>query len=367
MQEATRLTLAGDAAGAAALLQRALSTREFTGTDERAEAVEETVSSAVDAASLPTDLFLDGHFAHHDMKIDYKLFIPARAAGRPAPLLLMLHGCSQSADSFATSTRMNEIAEAAGMLVLYPTQSSSANANKCWNWFEPDHQRRGAGEPEILSALTRHVIDSQAIDPGQVFVAGFSAGAAMALILAEQYSDLYCAVGEHSGLPTGAASSNREAFSLMLGHAAGDTNSTAQTTGSTDTHRDSNIECHTPLIVFHGSQDRVVSVMNAERIIANWLNREMQRDEQLHWMPLPLAQSTADGHHCVVTTYVAESQPDRTGCEYWQLSEGGHGWSGGSPQGSFTEQNGPDASAEMVRFFLECVSAGAISRRQQSR
>lgn len=357
MHEATRLTLAGDAAGAAALFQEAMSGQQSATSDTATvDPVAETGPSAENATEAPdiaAASFTDGVFSHHDTELKYKLFVPARKPEEPAPLLLMLHGCSQNAGDFAASTQMNDIAQASGMVVLYPSQTSSANPNKCWNWFEPAHQLRGSGEPDALSALTLHIMETQSIDPQQVFVAGFSAGGAMALILAEQYPELYSAVGVHSGLPTGVASTNMEAFSMMQGNSLAESKSTEQDDESTDAQLAQHADVHTPLIVFHGSQDRFVNVANAERIIANWLSREATRTVPVNWMPLSLAHNTATGHHCMVTTYVDEANPDITGCEYWQLSEGGHGWSGGSPGGSYTEQNGPDASTEMVRFFLE--------------
>ncbi len=353
MREATRLTLAGDAAGAAALFQTALSGQQPDATDTvTVIATNDTghfVQDSTKAAGMDSAAFIDGAYSHHGTKLNYKLFNPGRENKDPAPLLLMLHGCSQNAKDFAASTRMNAIAQASGMYVLYPTQSTSANPNRCWNWFEPAHQLRGSGEPDALSALTLHIMESQPIDPQRVFVAGFSAGGAMALILAEQYPELYAAVGVHSGVPSGAASSNMDALRVMQRASTGDTNSTEH-----PAQRKKVGDIHTPLIVFHGSQDRTVNVANADRIILNWLAREQTRTVPIHWMPLPLTHTTATGRHCIVTTYVAEEQPERTGCEYWQLSQGGHGWSGGSSSGSYTDQNGPDASVEIVRFFLEC-------------
>ncbi len=375
MQEATRLTLAGDTAGAAALLQAALSGQQSEPTASSsvnpAKDTRHFVLDSAQAAGIPAGSFTDGLYLHHDTELHYKLFVPTREHQEPAPLLLMLHGCSQTTQDFAVGTRMNDIAQASGMIVIYPAQSTTANPNKCWNWFEPAHQFRGGGEPEALSALTLHVMESQPVDPKRVYVAGFSAGGSMALILAEQYPELYAAVGVHSGLPTGAASSNMDAFRLMQGASTGNTGSTTHAggdtvnpsgqeslTGSGHAAQTRNADdIHTPLIVFHGSQDRFVNTANADRIIANWLVREKTRTVPTNWLPLSLPHNTATGRHFIVTTYAAEEQPERTGCEYWQLSEGGHGWSGGSSSGSHTEQNGPDASAEMVRFFLECESA----------
>ncbi len=375
MHEATRLTLAGDAAGAAALFQEVLAGQQPEKTETEtvvpAADTEHFVQDSTMAAEMPASSFTDGVHSHLGTELNYKLFIPTRLNNEPAPLLLMLHGCSQNAQDFATSTRMNDIAQVSGMYVLYPAQSSSANPNKCWNWFEPAHQLRGSGEPEALSALTQHIMENQPIDSQRVFVAGFSAGGAMALIMAEQYPELYTAAGVHSGLPTGAASSNMEAFRVMQGASTDNTNSTehpdmatvnpSDQDSSTDSDQPAQIrktgDIHTPLIVFQGSQDRFVNAANADRIVANWLAREKTRTVPIYWMPLSLTHNTATGHHCIVTTYAAEEQPERTGCEYWLLTEGGHGWSGGNSSSSHTEQKGPDASAEMVRFFLECESA----------
>lgn len=368
MYEATRLTLTGDAAGAAAMFQAALSGQQ---PDERDTVIvtPPTGDDDSDPASTPSALaasFNEAVFSHDGAELPYKLFIPARQNDDPAPLLLMLHGCGQDAQDFATGTRMNEIAQASGMMVLYPTQSASANPNRCWNWFEPEHQHRGGGEPAALSALTRHILQTQSIDPQRLFVAGFSAGGSMALILTEQYPELFAAAGVHSCLPTGAASSAMDAFRLMQ-NATIETPDTSGEPSSETRKADSSSSKETPdsspnppvqffpLIVFHGSLDRTVNRANAERIIINWLAREKSRKGSPRWRPLSLPHTTASGCHCTVTTYVAEDQPDRSGCEYWQLSQGSHHWAGGSPDGSYTDKNGPDASSEMVRFFLECL------------
>lgn len=295
--------------------------------------------------AVPKSTFIDGVYSLDELSLPYKLFVPERASGNPAPLLLMLHGCGQNAEDFSTGTRMNAIAQAAGMYVLYPTQPSSANANKCWNWFVPLHQVRDSGEPAALSALTRTIMGSHAIDPQQVFVAGLSAGGAMAIILAEQYPELFTAVGVHSGLPSGAATSMMEAFSLMQ-------NATPVQPEPVTSGPDSEKHHHTPMIVFHGDQDRTVHCANAERIIWNWLEREAARTGTLDWQPTSLTHVSDAGRQSIVTTYESGALPGRTGCEYWQLIDAGHTWSGGSANGSYTDTQGPNASEQMVRFFL---------------
>ena len=140
--------------------------------------------------------------------LNYKLFKPIIVDGSTAPLVVMLHGCTQDAQDFAAGTRMNALPKKHGLFVLYPSQPATANSNLCWNWYESAHQQRGSGEPALLSALTLEVLDNHPVDRDRVFIAGFCAGGAMALIMAEQYPELFAAVGVHSGLPTGAASTN---------------------------------------------------------------------------------------------------------------------------------------------------------------
>lgn len=315
---------------------------------------------------VPEPSFVDEVYRHDGSSLNYKLYVPLRENEQPAPLLLMLHGCGQDAQDFATGTRMNAIAQASGMYVIYPNQSSSANANRCWNWFDPSHQSRDSGEPATLSALTRQIMDSHPIDPDRVFVAGLSAGGAMALILAEQYPELYTAVGVHSGLPTGAASSMMQAFSLMQNSSAVDPTAAAanddmagsaqEKPGQQDqraTNSQTDSDNHTPLIVFHGDRDRAVASANAHRIVANWLARESDRMGVKDWETRSQTHTTDHGRSSVVSCFVSTEKPELTGCEYWQLGEAGHNWSGGNSDGSYTDAHGPDASAEMVRFFLE--------------
>lgn len=261
----------------------------------------------------------------------YKLFRPEGVAA-PAGLVVMLHGCSQNPDDFAAGTRMNMVAARENLLVAYPEQPRSANPSGCWNWFEPKDQVRGQGEPAFIAGVTREVIDHYAVPAGRVFVAGLSAGGAMAAIMAETYPDLYAAAGIHSGLSYRAATSMPAAFSAMSG------------TGRASVDERSPLVVGVPVIVFHGDADRTVDHRNADAIVARFIAHEAGLR--------PVSErGTAGGQSYEKTVGRDASGAGRF--ENWTLHGGGHAWSGGSREGSYADPAGPDASAEMVRFFLQ--------------
>jgi poly(hydroxyalkanoate) depolymerase family esterase len=272
---------------------------------------------------------------------DYRLFIPAHRPNAPMPLLLMLHGCKQNPDDFAAGTRMNEFAERHGFAVAYPAQTARANGASCWNWFEKRDQQRGGGEPEILAGIVREVSARHPIDPHRVFVAGLSAGAAMAVILGETYPELFAGVGVHSGLPYGAASDVATAFSAMRGgmsrwpaHAPD-----AAPSGGKGV----------PTIVFHGDVDTTVAPSNGDSVAARAAGG-MGLSK-----PVAMAAAQPAGGSQTVRAHTATVYADRDGnprVEHWVVHGAAHAWSGGSARGSYTDAKGPDASAEMVRFFL---------------
>jgi poly(hydroxyalkanoate) depolymerase family esterase len=261
----------------------------------------------------------------------FKLFIPPQAAaGTPLPLVVMLHGCTQDPDDFAAGTRMNALAEAQGFFVLYPAQAPRSNSHKCWNWFAPGDQRRGAGEPALLAGMARHVMQAHAIDPDRVYVAGLSAGGAMAAILAREYGDLFAAAGIHSGLPAGAARDVGSAFNVMKSGAAATPTRSA------------------PLIVFHGDADGTVAARNGDAVIESVL-AALPRGARTE------GAGTAGGRAFRHTVWRAvDAAADAPSlAEQWRISGAGHAWSGGSASGSYADAAGPDASREMLRFFLE--------------
>jgi poly(hydroxyalkanoate) depolymerase family esterase len=274
-----------------------------------------TMPDASDAERFGAGRFdFDGH-VHH-----YKLFVPSGFGARPLPLIVMLHGCTQDPDDFARGTRMNALAQARGARVLYPAQAPGSNPSRCWNWFQPGDQQRGAGEPAWLSALTRHVIAHHPVDPRRVHVAGLSAGGAMAAILGQEYPDLFASIGVHSGLAPGAARDVASAFAAMR-------RAPAATCGPAST----------PAIVFHGDEDRTVDPRNGEALLGTAGTRTRASGES--------------GRR--YTRTVVTDPAGRVRAEHWLVHGAGHAWSGGSAEGSYTDARGPDASREMLRFFDE--------------
>ncbi|GAC1305535.1 MAG: PHB depolymerase family esterase [Steroidobacteraceae bacterium] len=293
-------------------------------------------SAGAGARALPGQ-FVERSYSNAAGARRYKLYVPRKCPKQPMPLLVMLHGCTQNPDDFAAGTRMNELAERYAFLVAYPAQSANANGSHCWNWFNVGDQARDLGEPSILAGITREVASNHRVDEQRIFVAGLSAGAAMAVILGATYPDLFAGVGAHSGLPYRAANDMSSAFAAMRSGSR----SCASTPRVAPTHAP-------PTIVFHGDHDMTVHVDNGSQIVAQALTQTQAQTQGLQ--KSVQRQVSANGRHCTVTTY--RDSVLRPCIEHWVLHGAGHAWSGGSPNGSFIDEKGPDGSAEMVRFFL---------------
>ena len=248
----------------------------------------------------------------------------------------MLHGCTQSPDDFAAGTRMNELAERDGFLVVYPAQSTSANGSKCWNWFRPADQGRDRGEPALIAGLTVDIASHYRVDPQRIFVAGLSAGAAMAVVLGAAYPELYAAIGAHSGLAYGAAHDTSSAFHVMHNGSPAHNGHPPSPQALAST---------LPTIVFHGDRDSTVNVRNGMDIIEQVTRKTAN--------PAHLRVSTEQGVAPSGATFTRTAYTDgtRSLAEHWLLHGAGHAWSGGSARGSYTDPRGPDASSEMIRFF----------------
>ena len=281
------------------------------------------------AAGLPGHV-VDASYTNDAGTRSYKLYVPATYTEDPGPLLVMLHGCTQNPDDFALGTGMNALAEECGCLVAYPAQSQQANPSRCWNWFNAFDQQHGQGEPSIIAGLTRDIMARYAVDPKQVYVAGLSAGGAMAAILGTLYPDLYAAVGVHSGLPFAAAHDLASAVAAMK--------------GDFRRHHGSMRAPGRPLpiIVFHGDRDTTVHPANGDELI------QRRRRHPAEAVDIEPGQ-VPHGH---AYTRTLHRRPDGSiHAEHWVVHGSGHAWSGGDARGSYTDGRGPSASQAMMRFF----------------
>ncbi|USX27088.1 PHB depolymerase family esterase [Oxalobacteraceae bacterium OTU3CINTB1] len=280
------------------------------------------------AAPLPEGAkFISGSYANHAGSRNYKLYVPSTYTGQAMPLLVMLHGCTQNPDDFAAGTQMNQVAEEMGCFVAYPEQTSGANHSKCWNWFNAIDQQHGQGEPSIIAGIAQQIIDEYPVNERQVYVAGLSAGGAMAVIVGTLYPELFAAVGVHSGLPFASAQDLPSALSAMK---RGASSSRKAGNGSQ------------PIIVFHGDSDTTVNPRNGEQVIEQSLHSHKGA-------PSIQSGSVPNGYRYTQTTHTkADGSPLG---EHWVVHGAGHAWSGGSSHGTYTDAKGPDASREMVRFF----------------
>jgi poly(hydroxyalkanoate) depolymerase family esterase len=296
------------------------------------------VGPAVGRIPIPVPdgaLFEERNYANEAGSRAYKLYVPSGYNALALPLVVMLHGCKQSPDDFAVGTRMNDLAEEQTFLVAYPAQDASANVSKCWNWFNTGDQQRDQGEPSLIAGITREIMRDFLVEPGRVYIAGLSAGGAAAAIMGSAYPDLYAGIGVHSGLACGAATDMPSAFEAMR---------QGRSSGVWEPCRHNESRCTVPTIVFHGDRDMIVNPVNGDQVI---VQAKAAAD-----LRITVTRGQAPGGMSYTRT-VQVNESGRRILEQWVLHGAGHAWSGGSSAGSHTEPRGPDASREMLRFFLQ--------------
>lgn len=293
--------------------------------------------------------FVEGSVTNHAGTRSYKLYVPSGYRGQPLPLVVMLHGCKQDPDDFATGTRMNQMAEEKQCLVVYPAQARFASRPKCWNWFYAKNQERGRGEPALIADIVRKVIRDYHVDESMVFVAGLSAGGAMAAIMAMTYPDIFAAAAVHSGMPASAA---RDMYSALAAMKHGPRKDRISSDIASD------IEASAPpvpMIVFHGDADPVVHPVNGDHVLRQVVSNHSEAAADGETDPESMT-SVVQHQLRQGRSYTRILHHDKIGqnvAEHWLIHGAGHAWSGGCANGSYTDPEGPDATREMMRFFYE--------------
>ncbi|TYR81892.1 PHB depolymerase family esterase [Priestia megaterium] len=309
---------------------------------------------------LPTNSLAEGSFISKTYNgRNYKLYIPdGYQTGTALPLVVMLHGCTQDPNQFAAGTQMNTLADSEKFLVLYPEQPSSANSNKCWNWFETAHQSRGSGEPALIAGMVNQVKNDYTVDDHRVFAGGLSAGAAMSVIMGAAYPDIFAAISVGAGLEYKAATSVVNAFTAM---SSGGPNPVQQ--GDTAYQAMGNYKRTVPVIVFHGTSDTTVYPVNAEQVISQWAQTNDKASDGADNNNIDdTAEQTVTGTVSGGRSYTQSIYKDAAGTtvmEKYMVDGMGHAWSGGSTVGSYTDPKGPNATQLSWNFFKNHPKSGS--------
>ena len=284
----------------------------------------------------------------------YYVYTPANyQVGTPVPLIVMLHGCTQTPTDFANGTQMNALADQDQFIVVYPQQTSTYNSLECWNWFQPADQSRGSGEPAIIAGIVQTVEQTTSqwtINTNRVYVAGMSAGACMAVIMGATYPDLFAAIGVHSGLEYQAATSETAATTA---ESQGGPNPTTQ--GQAAYNAMGSAAREVPTIDFQGQSDYTVYPVNGDQVIEQWMETDHLASNNTYNASFSSPSTTTNGQVSGGYSYTTETWNDNKGTEieeYWKINSMGHAWSGGSSSGSYTDSKGPSATNAMYNFFM---------------
>jgi poly(hydroxyalkanoate) depolymerase family esterase len=305
------------------------------------------------AVAVRAGSWADGVVTNASGSRNYKLWIPDGYTGKKKlPLVMMLHGCTQTPDDSATATQFNAVADKNNFLVVYPEQTKAANPLKCWNWFDSSHQARGQGEPSLLAEVINHVEASYKVDSRRVFVAGFSAGGAMAIIMGATYPELFAAIGVHSGLAYGAATNLNGAMPAMA-KGGGD----AARLGKLAFEAMGDKKHLMRVILFQGAKDGAVATVNADQVITQWAQTNDYIDDGKDNDSVDdVADKTTEGvvaEGYSYKKYVYNDSSRKPLMEKWIVPDMKHAWSGGTGGASYTDPKGPNAAQEMWRFFSE--------------
>ncbi|MDQ6933178.1 MAG: PHB depolymerase family esterase [Candidatus Eremiobacteraeota bacterium] len=316
----------------------------------------------------------------------YRLTLPQGAANGGAPLIVALHGCKQTAKSFAVGTRLDEVAAQYGAAVLYPEQTKAANPSGCWNWFLPEHQRRERGEPAAILRLVEEVSRRHPIDANRIFVVGLSAGASMAAILGEQAPDVFAGTGIVAGVALHRSHDVASAFAAMgandnLQRSTTPVNFKRIGLGNLQPSRlmtavpvktPSGLSLFAPAVSKDNGLASQVAEVSAAPALPPWAYQRLRAtiwtgvddltvapanaralaNQFLTLLGLPAIPAIARIGECGATITSWKDAAGKVRVELWSVPKMGHGWSGGSPKGSYTFAQGPDASAHMLQYFL---------------
>jgi len=288
----------------------------------------------------------------------FRLWVPRHHDGRePSPLVMLLHGCGQSAKDLAKICGMNAIAERDNFLVVYPEQPTAANLLRCWNWFDPKHQARESGEPSILAAVVEQAVSSHNVDPDRVYVAGLSAGAAMAVVMGATYPDLFMAIGVVAGLEFAAATTAAAGLGAITRGGPDPSHQGLLAFQAMSEGLREKPKRRMPVIVFQGAADPYLNPVNADQVLAQWARTNDYLDgnedgKRLLEQAGEITAGSVPGSYSFQKCKYEDSA-GRLLMEKWLVEGLGHAWPGSPSAGRFADPNGPNASEEMWRFFCD--------------